>query len=68
MPMVVYPAVQSSHASKVDTYTREDCWCCCWGGGASGGGAGGGMERIVGLLKWVGEMGCPQPSYNHAIL
>jgi len=25
------------------------------------------MERIVGLLKWIGEMGCP-PFYNHAIL
>jgi hypothetical protein len=25
------------------------------------------MERIVGLLKWIGEMGCP-PFYKHAIL
>jgi len=58
-------------------YTGEDVVvvvCGGGGGGCEGGGDGGGggrvgngMERIVGLLKWIGEMGCP-PFYNHAIL
>jgi len=49
-------------------YTGEDVVVAFGrGGGGGGGGVGSGMERIVGLLKWIGEMGCP-PFYNHAIL